>query len=320
MTDRIIVLDGHALNPGDLDWSPFAGLGSLELHERTPEAEVVARAGGAGCVLLNKTPMSRATLARLPALRYIGVLATGYDVVDVAAARERGIVVSNVPTYASESVAQYTFALLLALCHRVEAHSRAVQEGRWCRSPDFSFWDHPQFELAGKTMGIVGFGRIGRAVGRIAASFGMRVVSYSVDRGPIGPIESFAWVGLDDLLRSADVVSLHCPLTPESRGMINRQTLARMKPTALLLNTARGALVVESDLAEALNAGRIAGAAVDVLSTEPPVETNPLLSAKNCLITPHVAWASREARTRLMATAVANVEAFLAGQPQNVVR
>jgi len=313
---KIVVLDGYTMNPGDLSWEGLEELGECAVYERTPPERVVERAAGAEVVLTNKVVLDGAVMARLPALKYIGVLATGYNVVDTAAARERGIVVTNVPAYSTRSVAQLVMALVLELAHHVGDHSRGVHEGRWTRSPDFAYWDWPLVELDGLAMGIVGFGQTGRAVADLARAFGMRVLVHT--RTPTaGPGVEF--VDLATLLRRSDVVSLHCPLTPETEGLVNAGRLALMKPTAFLINTSRGPVVNERDLAEALNAGRIAGAGLDVLSTEPPKADNPLLAAKNCFITPHFAWATRAARERMMKTVVANVRAFLAGRSQNVV-
>lgn len=316
---KIVVLDGYALNPGDLTWESLQKIGGVELHDRTPEAQVVARAAGAQIVLTNKTPLTAPALAQLPDLRYIGVLATGYNVVDTKTAKERGIAVSNIPTYGTESVAQFAIALLLELCHHVGLHSEAVRNGEWSRNPDWSFWKTPLIELSGKTMGIVGFGRIGRQTGAIAAALGMRVVAH--DASEVNPPDypGFEWMNLDRIASEVDVLSLHCPLFPENKGMIHRERLKQMKPTAFLLNTSRGPLVVDQDLADALNAGIIAGAGLDVLSIEPPAESNPLIPAKNCLVTPHIAWATREARSRLLDIAVDNVRAFVAGKPVNLV-
>ena len=316
---KIVVLDGYCLNPGDLSWDALRRFGDVEVFERTAVADVVARAAGAAIALTNKTPLSAATLRQLPALRYIGVLATGYNIVDVTAASLQDIVVSNIPTYGTASVAQFVFALLLELCHNVRLHADAVRAGEWSRSADWSFWKSPLVELAGKTMGIIGFGRIGRQTGRIADSLGMRVIANDTFKGNPPAYEGFRWVSVEEVLRDSDVVSLHSPLFPETQGMINLRTLALMKPSAFLINTSRGPLVVDQDLADALNAGRLAGAGLDVLSLEPPAETNPLLTARNCLVTPHIAWATKEARSRLMDAAVQNVAAFLSGKPQNVV-
>jgi glycerate dehydrogenase len=308
---RIVVLDGYALNPGDLTWDDLRALGQTEVHDRTPEPDVPARSRGAQVILTNKTPVRAAALEQLPDLRYIGVLATGYDVVDAKAARERGILVTNVPTYGTQSVAQFTFALLLELCHHVQCHVDEVRSGGWSRNPDWSYHVAPLIELAGKTMGIVGYGRIGRQVGAIAEAFGMTVLAHDPMQPDSAP--------LDEVLRSSDVISLHCPLTPDNRGLINAERLATMKRSAFLINTARGPLVVEQDLAVALNEGRIAAAALDVVAREPIAPDNPLLTARNCLLTPHIAWATREARARLMGVAVDNVRAFLSGAPVNVV-
>jgi len=316
---KIVVLDGYTLNPGDLSWDELKALGECKIHDRTPADEVVDRAVGADIVLTNKTPVTRESILALPKLQYIGVLATGYNIVDAIAARERGIPVANVPTYGTNSVAQHTFALLLELTQHAGHHARTVHDARWTKSPDFCYWDHPLVELDGLTMGIVGYGRIGRAVADLALAFGMKVLvnSRSTPReiaANVRPVE------LDALLGESDVVSLHCPLTPETRHLVNARRLGFMKSAAFLLNTSRGPLIDEAALAGALNAGRIAGAGLDVLSAEPPPSSNPLLGAKNCLITPHIAWASRAARARLMQVAVANVRAFIEGKPQNVVK
>ncbi|HUA61484.1 MAG TPA: D-2-hydroxyacid dehydrogenase [Verrucomicrobiae bacterium] len=316
---KITVLDGYALNPGDLSWDALRRLGEFEVFDRTPAAEAAHRAAGAAIVLTNKTPLHEETLAQLPDLKYIGVLATGYDVVDVKFAKSRGIVVTNIPIYGTASVAQFVFALLLELCHNVRVHSDAVRGGEWSRNPDWSFWKSPLVELAGKTMGIIGFGRIGRQTGKIADAMGMRVIASDTYQGNPPAWEGFRWAGIEELLRESDVVSLHSPLFPDTRGMINAHSLAWMKPSAFLINTSRGPLVVDHDLADALNAGTIAGAGLDVLSVEPPAATNPLLCARNCLVTPHIAWATREARSRLMDLAVENVTAFVAGKSQNVI-
>ena len=317
---KIVVLDGYCLNPGDLSWKPLERLGELQVFERTRAEEVVERAQGAEAAFTNKTPLSAEALDRLPDLRYIGVLATGYNIVDVDAARRRNIVVTNIPTYGTASVAQFVFALLLELCHNVRLHSDAARAGEWTRSPDWSFWKTPLVELAGKTMGIVGFGRIGRQTARIADALGMRVLASDTVQTNPPDYPGFRWASIEEVLRESDAVSLHAPLFAETRGMINAASLRQMKPTAFLINTSRGPLVVDQDLADALNAGRLAGAALDVLSVEPPAEDNPLLSARNCLVTPHIAWATREARERLMGQAVENLTAFLAGQPRNVIR
>ena len=314
----IVVLDAFTTNPGDLRWAALQALGDCAIHERTPPDQIVPRARSATIVLTNKTILDRPTLANLPHLRYLGVLATGYNVVDLAAARARGIVVTNVPGYATPSVVQLTFALLLELTHHVGQHAQGVREGRWCRSADFCYWDTPLVELDQLTLGLVGFGKIGRAVAAAARAFGMKLLVHTPRPLPHPP-DDVQPVSLEALLTRSDVVSLHCPLTPETQHLIDQPRLALMKPTAFLLNTGRGPLVDEVALAAALNAGRIAGAGLDVLALEPPPPTNPLLTAKNCLITPHLGWATQAARRRLIALAAANVRAFLAGSPQNVV-
>lgn len=315
---NIVVLDGYTLNPGDLTWPALEALGACRVFDRTPPGETVARAAEAEIVLTNKTVLNRDTLARLPRLRYIGVLATGYNVVDLAAARARGIVVTNVPGYSTASVVQLTFALLLELTHHVGAHADGVRAGRWSRSADFCYWESPLVELAGLTLGLVGFGNVGRGVARAAGAFGMRVLVHTRTT-PTGGVDGVASVDLETVFRQCDVVSLHCPLTDATRHLVNRERLAWMKATAFLINTGRGPLVDEAALADALNNGRLAGAGLDVLSSEPPAADNPLLAAKNCVITPHIGWATRAARERLMRIAVENVRAFQAGQPQNVV-
>jgi glycerate dehydrogenase len=316
---KLVVLDGYCLNPGDLSWDPLRRHGDLKVFDRTRPDEVVERAAGAAVAFTNKTQLPGYVLQQLPGLRYIGVLATGYNIVDVDAAKQQGIVVTNIPSYGTASVAQFVFALLLELCHNIKLHADAVRAGEWSRNPDWSFWKSPLVELAGKTIGIVGFGRIGRQVGAIAHAMGMRVIAHDTYHGDPPDWPGFRWSELEELVRESDVVSLHSPLFPETRGMINAGTLALMKPTAFLINTSRGPLVVDRDLADALNAGRLAGAGLDVLSVEPPPEDNPLLGARNCLVTPHMAWATKEARSRLMDLTVANLEAWLAGKPQNVV-
>ncbi|MCX7799101.1 MAG: D-2-hydroxyacid dehydrogenase [Fimbriimonadales bacterium] len=312
---RIVVLDGYTLNPGDLSWEPLEALGELTVHPRTPPELVVPRCAGAPIVLTNKVPIGSEAFERLPDLRYVGVLATGYNIVDVGEARRRGIVVTNVPEYGTRSVAQLTFALILELAHRVGRHSELCRTGSWSASPDFCFWEGELVELEGLTLGLVGYGRIGRATAALGRAFGMGVLAHD----PAVAEADVPLVPLDELLRRADVVSLHCPLTPQNRGLIDRRALSLMKPTAWLVNTARGPLVDERDLAEALAGGRIAAAAVDVLAVEPPPEDNPLLSAPNCVVTPHIAWATRAARRRLLDAAAENVRSFLQGAPRNTV-
>ena len=316
---KIVVLDGHTLNPGDNPWDDLARLGELVVYDRTPPDQVRARAADAEILLTNKTVIAADAIAALPRLRFIAVLATGYNVVDAAAARARGIPVSNVPEYGTSGVAQHAFVLLLELCHRVGDHARAVAAGHWERAPDFCFWLASPIELSGLTMGIVGFGRIGRRVAALAHAFGMRVIASSASQSDAPPYPDFAWRSIPDLFADADVISLHCALTADNAQFVNRALLARAKPTALLLNTARGGLIDEAALADALAAGRLAGAGLDVLSSEPPRPDNPLIGAPNCVITPHIAWASLSARRQLMAATIRNVAAFLAGNPINVV-
>jgi glycerate dehydrogenase len=315
---KIVVLDGYTLNPGDLSWAPLQALGDCTVHERTPAELTAARAAGAPILLTNKTALGRAEIAHLPDLRYVGVLATGYNVVDTRAAGERGIVVTNVPTYGTRSVAQMVFALVLEHTQHVGQHDALVHAGAWCRSPDFSFSAAPLLELDGKTMGIIGLGRIGVAVAELARAFGMRVVGADSNPRPDLP-DWIRLLAVDEVCREADVLSLHCPLTPETHFLINAERLRLFKPSAFLVNTSRGPVVDEAALAAALRAGQLAGAGVDVLNREPPAPDCPLLDAPRCLITPHIAWATREARERLLSTAVANLRAFLAGQPVNVV-
>jgi glycerate dehydrogenase len=314
---NIVVLDGFTLNPGDLDWEELNALGPCAVYDRTPPSELLRRAAEADILLTNKTVLTGGTIQNLPRLRYIGVLATGTNVVDLAVARARGIPVTNVPAYGTKSVAQMTFALLLELAQHAGHHAQTVREGRWTRHTDFCYWDFPLVELDGLTLGIVGFGRIGQAVGELGAAFGMKVLACDPTAGSTPP--SVRFVELDTLFCESDVVSLHCPLTPQTTNLVNARRLSLMKSTAFLLNTSRGPLVDEPALADALNSGRIAGAALDVLSVEPPPADNPLLNAKSCVITPHLAWATRAARSRLMKIAVANIRSFLQGKAQNVV-
>jgi glycerate dehydrogenase len=318
MPMKLVVLDGYALNPGDLAWEPLHALADCRIYDRTAETEILDRAQQATIVLTNKTPLRTAILESLPALRYIGVLATGYDVVDARQAALQNIVVTNVPAYGTNSVAQMVFALLLELCNHVGLHNESVRQQAWSKSPDWCFWHRPLIELNGKTMGIVGYGRIGRKVAEIALAFGMNCVVTGSRRPPELPAE-IQWRTMEEVFAEADVVSLHCPLQISTRGLVNSARLALMKPSALLLNTSRGGLIVEEDLAQALNSGRLAGAGLDVLSAEPPRNSNPLIGASNCVITPHIAWATRESRARLLHTAIANVRMWLEGHPQNVV-
>ncbi|QKZ11888.1 D-2-hydroxyacid dehydrogenase [Spirosoma sp. KUDC1026] len=315
---KLVYTDAYTLNPGDLDWAPIEALGDVTFYDRTAPDQLIERIRDAELVLVNKVKINRETLGQLPNLRYIGVTATGYDIIDLAAAKERGIVVTNVRGYSSDSVAQLTFALLLELTLQVGRHSISVHEGDWVASPDFSYSKSPLVELAGKTMGLVGYGDIGKSVAAIAKAFGMNVLVNR--RHPRQEADDRTqYVDLETLFSQSDVVSLHCPSTPDTIGFVDKNLLSLMKPSAYLINTSRGNLINESDLAAALNNGRLAGAGLDVLAAEPPKADNPLLMAKNCIITPHIAWASQEARQRLMHLVADNVRAFLTGQPQNVV-
>jgi glycerate dehydrogenase len=316
---KVVVLDGYTVNPGDLSWEKLEELGDVELYDRTGGDQVLERAKEADLIITNKVPLPASAIKQLPRLKYIGVSATGYNIVDTQAAIEAGIIVTNVPDYGSTSVAQFVFALLLELCHHVGLHSAAVRAGEWSQSKDWCFWRTPLTELSGKTIGVIGLGRIGKQVATLAEAFGMKVI-YATKPTPAGTEnEKFTRVRLEDLLIRSDVVTLHCPLLPDTAAMINRDRLMLMKPESFLINTSRGPLVIEDDLADALNAGRLAGAGLDVLSLEPPAAQNPLLTAKNCIITPHIAWATKEARSRLLGTVVMNVDAFLRGDPQNMI-
>ena len=315
---KIVVLDGYTLNPGDISWEALEAIGELVLYDRTPPELTLERAKDAEVVMTNKTVLSREIIEQLPKLRYIGELATGYNNVDIVAARERNIPVTNVPEYGTTAVAQNAFAHLLNLANRVAYHAEEVQGGRWAESPDFCFWDYPLIELVGLTMGIVGIGRIGSAAARIAQAFGMKVVAYDPYVDP-APVEGVEMVDYDTLLRQSDAVSFHVPLTDETQGMLNKDKLALMKKTAFVVNTARGPVINNADLAEALNADVIAGAGLDVLEVEPGRMDNPLMAAKNCFVTPHISWAARSSRARLMGTAVESLQAFLDGKSLNVV-
>ncbi len=316
---KIVVLDGCAANSGDISWDGLAQYGELTVYDRTDDADVIARIGDAELITTNKTVIDRHTMESCPKLKYIGVLATGYNVVDLDAAKEHGIVVTNVPAYSTDAVAQFTFALLLELANQVGVHNSSVKDGGWVRSKDFSYSVMPTMELYGKTMGIIGYGSIGQRVADIAHAFGMKVLVSSRTEKKLPEGGWIRWVSREELFAEADVISIHCPLFPETKGMINREAIGLMKRTALVINTARGGCIVEQDLADALNSGRIAGAAVDVVSQEPMKEDNPLLTAKNIIITPHIAWAPREVRQRLLQIAGDNMGAFLAGHPINVV-
>lgn len=316
---KIVVLDGYTLNPGDLSWEPLAELGSLTIYDRTPEDKILTRIGDAEIVFTNKTPLNKEILNKIPTVKFIGVLATGYNVIDIAAAKEAGIVVANIPTYGTNAVAQYVFAMLLEICHHVWAHSEEVKNGAWSRSSDFCFWSYPLIELTGKTMGIIGYGRIGKSTAKLAQAFGLKVLAYNHNPVKEEETDTLKFVELDELLACADVISLHCPLTEDTKGMINKKTISKMKDGVIIINTSRGQLIMEEDLAEALNSNKVYAAAVDVVSVEPILPDNPLLQAKNCIITPHIAWAPRESRQRLMDIAVDNLRAFLKGEPVNTI-
>lgn len=317
---KIVVLDGYCENPGDLSWDPVAQYGEITVYDRTPEdpAEIIRRIGNADILVANKNIISAEVMDGCKNLKYIAVQATGYNVVDVVAAKERGIPVSNVPTYGTAAVAQHTIALLLEICNRVGHHDRAVKEGRWESCPDWCFWDYPLMELDGKTMGIIGFGKIGQATGRLAKAFGMKVLAAGSRPTDAGR-EIAEYVEIDEVLAQSDVISLHCPLFPNTKDLICKENIAKMKDGVIILNSSRGGLVVEQDLADALNSGKVRAAAVDVVSSEPIKGNNPLLTAKNCIITPHIAWAPKEARQRIMNTTADNIAAFIAGAPINVV-
>jgi glycerate dehydrogenase len=317
---KIVILEGHASNPGDLSYEPLKALGDVTIYDRTPKHKVIEYSKDAEILLINKTVLGKEELEKLPKLKYIGVLATGYNVVDLDAAKNLGIIVTNIPNYSTKSVAQMTFALLLELCNHVQEHSEAVKNGDWANSKDFCFWNHPLMELDGKTLGIIGFGSIGKKVSEIATALGMKVIANSRTITDETDRKNFKWVSLDELFREADVVSLHCPLFPETKGIINKENLSKMKSSAFLINTSRGPLIVEEDLAYALNNNIIAGAALDVLSAEPPAINNPLFTSQNCIITPHIAWATKEARQRLLNIAVENIKAFVKGEVVNVVK
>lgn len=317
---NIVVLDGYTLNPGDLRWEGFDKFGNLQVYDRTPKDEIITRAKHAQIVLTNKTPLSKEDLKELTELKYIGVLATGYNVVDIDAANDQGVVVTNVPAYGSHSVAQMTFALLLELCQHVQRHSDSVKEGKWANSPDFCYTDYSLMELNGKNMGIIGFGDIGNKVADIATAFGMNILATNKIQTDQSHRKNFRWTQLPELLKEADVISIHCPLTSETEGLMNQESLKKMKNSAFLINTSRGPIVVEEDLADALNEGAISGAGLDVLNVEPPSHDNPLYKVENCLITPHIAWATKEARSRLMNIAVENLESFLNGKSLNTIK
>ena len=316
---KIVVLDGYTLNPGDLSWDALKQLGELVVYDRTAADKVVERAAGAEIIFTNKTPVSEDTLNQLPSLKFIGVLATGFNIVNTEVAKARGVIVANVPGYGTTSVVQMTFALLLELCHHVQRHSDTVMDGKWSSSADWCYWDFPLVELSGKTIGIIGFGRIGQQVGDVATAFGMNIIGNSRTQTDQSRRKNFKWASIPELLKQSDIVSIHCPLFPETKGLINKESLNWMKKSSFLLNTSRGPIIVDEELADALNNDLIAGAGIDVLSVEPPSKDNPLFKAKNCIITPHIAWATKEARARLMNITVKNLAAFLNGNPVNVV-
>ena len=313
---KIVILDGFTANPGDLSWDGLRQFGELTVHDRTEPGQIIERAKDAQIVLTNKVPLNAETLVKLPKLKYIGVLATGYNIVDVAEAKRRGITVTNVPGYSTDAVAQHVFAMILHLYNQLYRYNEDVQKGVWENCPDFSFGTYPVCELSGKTFGVVGYGQIGQRVAKIADAFGMRVLIHSRTKKE----STFLFVKREELFRTSDIISLHCPLTPQTEGIINRDSIALMKQSAVIINTGRGPLICEQDLADALNSGRIAGAGVDVLSQEPPKDGNPLIGAKNCIITPHIAWAGYDARVRLIQTVTENIDCFLKGTPKNVVK
>ncbi len=316
---KIVVLDGFTLNPGDLSWDNLYSLGDVVIYDRTTQDEILERSLDAEILLTNKTPLRADIITQLKSLKYIGVLATGYNVVDIEAAKKQGIAVTNIPAYGTDSVVQMTFALILELTQHVQAHSDSVLAGKWAESKDFCYWNFPLIELAGKTIGIIGFGTIGQKVANVATAFGMNVLGNSRNPTEQSHRKNFQWASIPEILEKSDIISIHCPLTTETEGLINTSNLLKMKSSAFLINTSRGPIVVDADIAEALNKGIIAGAAIDVLSVEPPSKDNPLFSAKNCIITPHIAWATKEARERLLNMAIENIQYFHKGIPKNIV-
>lgn len=319
---KIVVLDGYTLNPGDLDWKGLEAIGDCTVYDRTSLTDVqeaIDRIGDAEIVFTNKTPMPKSLFDACPNIKFAGVLATGYNVVDVNAAKDKGVIVTNIPTYGTAAVGQFTIALLLEICHHIGHHNNAVHEGKWENNADWCFWDYPLIELDGKTIGIIGYGRIGQATGKIAQALGMKVLAYDEYKNPNLVTETCKYAELDELLKESDVIALHCPLFPSTQGIINKENIAKMKDGVIILNDSRGPLIVEEDLAEALNSGKVAAAGLDVVSSEPIKGNNPLLKAKNCIITPHIAWAPKESRKRLMDIAINNLQAFVAGEPVNVV-
>lgn len=317
---KIVLLDGYTLNPGDLSWDSLKSLGDLTVYNRTSANEVIERSKQAEILLTNKTPLTEDVFHKLPELKYVGVLATGYNVVDIEAAQRHNVVVTNIPAYGTDSVAQMTFALLLELCLHVQRHSDSVMRGKWSDSEDFCYWDYPLVELAGKTIGIIGFGNIGQKVGDLATAFGMQILGFDKTQTDQSHRMNFKWVEVSELFANSDIVSLHCPLTDETKGLINVNSLRTMKKSCFLINTSRGPVIIEEDLANALDQGVIAGAGLDVLAVEPPFNNNPLFKAKNCIITPHISWATKEARKRCMDIAVKNLKSYLSGKSVNVIK
>lgn len=316
---KIVVLDGYALNPGDISWDKIATQGDFALYDITQDKDVVDRIGNAEIVFTNKTSITKDVLDKCPNIKYIGVLATGYNVVDIKACRDKGIVVTNIPTYGTTAVAQYTMAMILELCHHVGEHNRSVKAGDWKKSINFSYWNYPLIELSGKTLGIIGFGRIGQAVAKIASAFGLNILAY--DKFPNNDylFDNVSYATIDELLRKSDFISLNCPLTEENKGIINKDNISNMKDGVFIINTARGPLINEKDLVEALESGKVQGAAVDVLAEEPPVKGNLLIDCDKCIVTPHIAWAAKESRARLMDIASENLASFLNGNPINKI-
>lgn len=316
---KIVVLDGYTLNPGDLTWDGLRKLGSLEVFDRTDKDDILKRIEDADIVFTNKTPLSKESIDSCKNLKFIGVLATGYNVVDIDAAKDRGIPVSNIPTYGTKSVSQFAIALLLEICHHIGEHSRAVKNGEWTNNKDWCFWNYPLIELDQKTMGIIGFGRIGQQTAIIAQSLGMNVLAYDEYQNPNLENETCKYASLDELFAKSDVITLHCPLLQSTEGIINKDNIAKMKDGVIIINNSRGQLIVDEDLRDALNSGKVAGAACDVVSTEPINDDSPLFDAKNIIITPHISWAPKESRERLMNIAVSNLKAFVDGKPVNIV-
>lgn len=316
---KIVILDGYTLNPGDLTWNELKKIGEVKIYDRTPSDKIIERIGDAAIVFTNKTPLTKEIFDKVQNVKFVGVLATGYNIVDAEAAKSKGIVVCNIPTYGTDAVAQFAIAMLLEMCHHVWAHNEEVKKGTWTNSIDFCFWNYPLIELAGKIMGIIGYGKIGQATAKIAIALGMKILAYDSEQLKELENKTMKYVELDELLSNSDVISLHCPLTESNKGIINKKTISKMKDNVMIINTARGPLIVEEDLAQALNSGKVSQAAVDVVSSEPIKSNNPLLKAKNLIITPHIAWAPKEARIRLMNIAVDNLKQFMAGNPVNVV-